>query len=144
MQSKKTECPFCGSSNITVISEIKSKKHNSEILKTLQYILGIIILLMSVSILINSNKSFEAIEYIINGKASIAETLDISAQLVSNIAYYSIYLKILKACIYSILILGIVRIILPYQIYSTEKFICIECRHKWDIKEPTNNQTPSQ
>lgn len=128
-------CPFCGSSNVTVISEIKSEKREENILSFLQALAAIILFVGGIMFIVLSADSGTAINYVLSGKANIAELLGISASLIADISVLNIIWKILKIAFWVIVITGILKLFLPYKVYSVDKHVCCDCEHKWEFNK---------
>ena len=138
------KCPKCGSEHTIVITEVKSEKDKSSLLTFITVISGFILVIVGFLFLTMLSNNTEAIIYLLDGKADIAETLDISASLLSSILAIRAMWKVVKFFFITIVITAIIQKLMPYKTYSVHKRICNECNNQWYLPDQNNNQNGNQ
>lgn len=135
------KCPKCGSEHISIVTEVKSEKQEEWIISFIQTFAILIFIISAIAFLIHGFNDLNTFSYILEGKADIATTLDLSAGLLSDILFLNNIWKVTKTSFLIVFITGIIKLLLPYRTYSERQYICNKCEHEW--KRNNVEQNPS-
>ena len=143
------ECPKCKEKHISVVSVTKNEQADKSILKQIQLICALFLIVSVVSFINtatarpnkfedflesitnissnnnteNSNNNIQSLESINGGG-----TAPVNNQSINTLFVCAWFIKWLTITIITV---GIIRVVLPKQIYSYEKCICHECEFQW-------------
>jgi len=133
------ECPKCKSKNISIVPIIKSEKPNCHGIKGFQTLLitfGAWVLFATVVIWCTGDVS--NLGEALKSQFNVAYLINLGSEIAGELMSLYICLSILKWTIFAIIILGFIRMFLPYSTYSIQTYFCHDCEFQW--KKTKNEQ----